>query len=68
MRHDESLPKNTMKQKAQKPTKDVGRDSKEFEKLPAKTKELLILADREEKAIGPEKLAIQKITRRKSKP
>ena len=57
-----------MKQKAQKPTKDVGRDSKEFEKLPAKTKELLILADREEKAIGPEKLAIQKITRRKSKP
>ncbi len=57
-----------MKPKAQKPTKDVGRDSKEFERLPAKTKELLILGDQEEKAIGPEKLAIQKITRRKSKP
>lgn len=57
-----------MKQKAQIPTKDVGRDSKEFEKLPAKTKELLILGDQEEKAIGPEKLVIQKITRRKSRP
>lgn len=57
-----------MKPKAPNPTKDVGRDSKEFEKLPAKTKELLILGDQEEKAIGPEKLAIQKITRRKSKP
>lgn len=57
-----------MKQKPQKPTQDIGRDSKEFEKLPAKTKELLILSDREEKAVGPEKLAIQKIARRKSKP
>ncbi len=57
-----------MKRKAQKPTTDAGKDSKEFEKLPAKTKELLILSDREEKAVGPEKLAIQKITRSKSKP
>ncbi len=68
LRHDNPSHKNTMKQKAQKPTKDVGRDSKEFEKLPAKTKELLILSDREEKAIGPEKVAVQKITRSKSNP
>ncbi len=68
LRHDNPLHKITMKQKALKPTKDVGRDSKEFEKLPAKTKELLLLSEREEKAIGPEKVAVQKITRSKSKP
>ena len=56
-----------MKPESKKPTKDTGHDLREFDKLPAKTKELLILADSEEHAVGPEKTAHQKSIRRKAK-
>lgn len=47
--------------------KDFGRDMKAFDKLPAKTKELMILKDSAEKAIGPEKTALHDEIRDKSK-
>jgi hypothetical protein len=56
-----------MKPKTKKPAKDTGRDLVEFDKLATKTKELLILGDNEEHAVGPEKVAIQKNIRRKTK-
>ena len=49
-----------------KPTNDTGKDLREFDNLPKKTKELLISADNEEHAIGLEKAAHQKIIRGKS--
>lgn len=55
-----------MKPKLPKPTKDTGKDLREFDNLPTKTKELLISADNEEHAIGREKAAHQKSSRSKS--
>lgn len=56
-----------MKPKPPKPKKDSERDLQEFDKLPAKTKELLILGDSEEHAVGQEKVALQKSIQRKAK-
>ena len=56
-----------MKPEPKKPAKDTGQDLREFDKLPARTKELLVLADNEEHAVGPEKVAHQKSIRRKAK-
>ena len=50
-----------------KPKTDSGQDLREFDKLPAETKELLILGDTEEHAVGQEKVALQKRIRRKAK-
>jgi hypothetical protein len=55
-----------MKPKPAKPPKDTEKDIREFDKLPAKTKELLILGDSEEHTIGTEKVAIQKSIRRRA--
>ncbi|MDZ4743350.1 MAG: hypothetical protein SGI98_08035 [Verrucomicrobiota bacterium] len=56
-----------MKQKPQEPSKDLGKDLKKFERLPVKTKELLILEDQAEKSTGPEKIDLDKKVRDKSK-
>ncbi len=56
-----------MTPKPPKPKKDTEQDIQEFDKLPAKTKELLILGDTEEHAVGKEKVALQKRIRRKAK-
>ena len=47
--------------------KDFGEDLKTFEELPAKTKELVILKDQAEKAIGPEGAALNKKIRAKAR-
>jgi len=57
----------SMKQKPQEPSKDLGKDLKKFERLPVKTKELLILEDQAEKSTGPEKIDLDKKVRDKSK-
>ena len=49
-----------------KPTKDTGKDLRDFDNLPKKTKELMISGDNEEHAIGREKVALQKSIRSKS--
>jgi len=60
--------KGTMKPSAHKTEKDLGKDLKSFEQLPAKTKELEILQHQLEKATGPENLALHKLIGEKSKP
>lgn len=56
-----------MKPEPQKPEKDIGKDLKTFEQLPATTKESEILKDQAEKATGQEKVALHKTIRDKSK-
>ena len=46
--------------------KDLGRDLKVFERLPAKTKELVILQDQAAKATGPENVALNRKIRGKA--
>lgn len=50
------------------PEKDLSKDLETFEKLPAKTRELELLRDRSEKAIGPEAVAVDRIIQKKSQP
>ena len=45
---------------------DLARDLQTFERLPDKTKELDLLKDRAEKAIGPESTALNQVIRTKS--
>lgn len=59
--------KDNMKTKRPNPEKDFGKDLKTFEQLPVETKELLVLADQEEKSSGPGKLALHKQAQSKSK-
>jgi len=47
--------------------KKLGTDLKTFEHLPTKTKELEMLQDRAEKAVGPEHAALHQAIRDKSK-
>ena len=47
--------------------KDLGKDLKTFEQLPAKTKELELLKDQAEKATGQESVDLNKRIRDKSK-
>ena len=47
--------------------RDLGKDLKTFEQLPAKTKELELLMDQAEKATGPEGLALNRLIRAKAK-
>jgi len=49
------------------PEKDFAKDLKTFEKLPAKTKELVMLKDAAEKTTGPESGVLDKQIRDKSK-
>lgn len=56
-----------MKPEPQETEKDLGKDLKTLEQLPAKTKELLILQDQTEKSTGQEKVDLHKMTRDKSK-
>lgn len=56
-----------MKPEPQKPEKDIGKDLKTFEQLPATAKESEILKDQAEKATGQEKVDLHKMTRDKSK-
>lgn len=46
---------------------DFGKDLKTFERLPAKTKELLLLQDQMEKSTGQENNDLNKVIRDKSK-
>ena len=51
-----------MQPSSSEPEKDLSRDLKKFDRLPAKTKELVVLKDDAEKATGPEGVAVhQKI-------
>lgn len=56
-----------MKPDPKTPEKDFGKDLRAFERLPAKTKELLILQERTEKSTGQESVDLQKLTQEKSK-
>lgn len=56
-----------MKPEPKETEKDLGKDLKALEQLPAKTKELLILQDQTEKSTGQEKVDLHKMTRDKSK-
>ena len=56
-----------MKPGPQKTEKDLGKDLKTLEQIPAKTKELLILQDQTEKSTGQESVAFHKTIRDKSK-
>lgn len=56
-----------MKLKPRKAGKDFDKDQKMFEQLPSKTKELELLRDQAEKAIGQESVSLQKSIRDKSK-
>jgi len=56
-----------MKPKPQNTEKDLGKDLKTFEQLPAKTKELEVLKDQAEKATGQESVALNKTIRDKTK-
>ena len=56
-----------MKTNPQKTEKDLGKDLKTFEQLPAKTKELELLKDQAEKATGQESVDLNKRIRDKSK-
>lgn len=47
--------------------KDLGKDLKTFEQLPAKTKELELLKDQAEKATGQESVDLQEVIRDKAK-
>lgn len=49
------------------PPKDFSKDLKAFEQLPAKTKALVLLKDRAEKATGREGVALNKLIRDGSK-
>ena len=62
------LKKGTMKPRVHRTEKDLGKDLKTFEQLPAKTKELEILQHQTEKATGQENLALHKLILEKSKP
>ena len=57
----------TIKPKPQETEKDLGKDVKTFEQLPAKIKELELLKDQAEKATGQESVALNKMIRDKSK-
>ena len=56
-----------MKPEPPETEKDLGKDLKTFEQLPAKTKELLLLKNQAEKATGQESVALNKMIRGKSK-
>ncbi len=56
-----------MKPQPQETEKEVGKDMKTFEQLPAKTKELEVLKDQAEKATGQESVALHKTIQDKSK-
>ena len=56
-----------MKPEPPETQKDLGKDLKTFEQLPAKTKELLLLKDQAEKATGQESGALNKMIRDKTK-
>lgn len=56
-----------MKPEPKETEKDLGKDLKALEQLPAKTKESLILQDQAEKSTGQEKVDLHKMTRDKSK-
>ena len=56
-----------MKPKSSTVEKNLGKDLKTFEQLPAKTKELELLQDRAEKTSGPENVALHNKIRAKSK-
>ena len=50
-----------------KAEKNLGKDMKAFEQLPAKNKELELLKDQAEKATGEENIALNRLIRDKSK-
>jgi hypothetical protein len=56
-----------MNPEAQGTEKDFGPDLKTFERLPAKTKEAVMLKDQAEKTTGPESVALNKTIRDKAK-
>ena len=56
-----------MKPKPSETKKDLSKDLKTFEQLPAKTKELLLLKNQVEKSTGQESVALNKMIRDKSK-
>ena len=56
-----------MKQESPESEPDFGKDLKSFEKLPAKTKELVILQHHAEKATGQENITLHKTIREKAK-
>jgi hypothetical protein len=55
-----------MKPEPQETEKDLGKDLKTFEQLPATTKELEVLKDQAEKATGQESVALNKEIRDKA--
>jgi hypothetical protein len=56
-----------MNPKPHEPEKDLSKDQKVFEQLPAKTKELELLKDQAEKATGQESVALHKVIRNKTR-
>jgi hypothetical protein len=57
-----------MKPKPQETDKNLSKDLKTFEKLPAKTKDLLLLGNRAEKASGKERAALDRLIKPKTRP
>lgn len=56
-----------MKPEPTEPEKQLTKDLKTFEKLPAKTKELHLLADQAEKQTGKSRAALDRLIQTKSK-
>ena len=56
-----------MKTPSQKTETDFSKDLKTFDKLPAHTKELVMLKDDAEKATGQESVALQKMIQAKAR-
>jgi hypothetical protein len=57
-----------MKPQPQETEKKLSEDLKTFEKLPAKTKEMLLLGNRAEKASGKERAALDSLIKPKAGP
>lgn len=57
-----------MKRKAKENGKKLTEDLKTFERLPAKTREPLLLGDKAEKAIGKERAKLNDKIKRRSEP
>lgn len=56
-----------MKPEPQDTEKNLTKDLKTFEKLPANTKELHVLTDQAEKSAGKERAVLQRLIQKKSK-
>lgn len=59
--------KKIIKSKSRQTEKDPGRDLKTFEKLPAKSKELMVLEEQAKRATGRKSVELNQKIRDKSK-